>query len=459
MEGSRIAIGEQSKWSYNHFSNTPTPQSLAPPLLALNATRSLPSNDGLPSPASVSNRNSITLWVNDPPSSFPHANLRNSAPSCPASPPASNPMRSDVTQLHDNDPLSLPVSSFASYRDMAKLGHPRLPASNSMHLDVSQCHPGPITPISGPETMLSRPHGSPISRRIDVIPRQTFPPDSSALTSTCFGAPRLDSKPNLAISTPVRVSHQPDDDLPSPSFTNLRDSTSQGPSPLPELQSTRNTASRRVSDPFLSPSISLRPELMRIASPGTNYAPPAPVLTQDVATQRVNDPSLPHEPPPQLPISQYFTVPHAFQSTPLDSCGFQWTSPSQSTGIHLSPQDSLSVHRNPPQSTGIHLSPQESTSVHRIPSQSTGIHLSPQDSLSVHRIPPQSTGFPLSPQESTSVHWIPCQSTGFHLSPVDSTSVHWSPSESTGFQLSPPDSFKNGKLLSSNKDTCICKGS
>jgi len=55
VEGSQIVIGEQSKWSYNHFSNTPTPQSLAPPLLALNATRSLPSNDGLPSPASVSN--------------------------------------------------------------------------------------------------------------------------------------------------------------------------------------------------------------------------------------------------------------------------------------------------------------------------------------------------------------------------------------------------------------------
>src|SRR6266508_1840151 len=100
-----------------------------------------------------------------------------------------------------------------------------------------------------------------------------------------------------------------------------------------------------------------------------------------------------------MPFCQYFTVPHAFQSTPLDSCGFQWTSPSQSTGIHLSPQ------------------------------------------------------------ESTSVHWIPCQSTGFHLSPPDSTSVHWSPSQSTGFQLSPPDSFKNGKLLSSNEDTCICKGS
>ena len=136
-----------------------------------------------------------------------------------------------------------------------------------------------------------------------MFPRQTFPPDSLALTSTRFNTPQLDSRPNLAISTPVRVSHQPDDDSPSPSFTNLCDSTSQGPSPLPELQSTRNTASRRVSDPFLSPSISLRPELMRIASPGTNYAPPALVPMQDAATQRVNDPSLPHEPPPQLPIS------------------------------------------------------------------------------------------------------------------------------------------------------------
>jgi len=153
-------------------------------------------------------------------------------------------MRSNVTQLHDNNPLSLPVSSFASYRDMAKLGHPRLPASNLMHLDVSQCHSGPITPISGPEMMLSRPHGSPdpILRRIDVIPHQTFPPDSSALTSTCFDAPQLDSKPNLAILTLVRMSHQPDSTFLCPTDTERFRSEPLGTDQIPSrhLISARN---------------------------------------------------------------------------------------------------------------------------------------------------------------------------------------------------------------------------
>src|SRR6266511_103125 len=41
---------------------------------------------------------------------------------------------------------------------------------------------------------------------------------------------------------------------------------------------------------------------------------------------------------------QYFAVPHIFQWTPLDSCGFLGI-PVDSSG--LSPQESLEIHRNP----------------------------------------------------------------------------------------------------------------
>src|SRR6266704_6739089 len=95
--------------------------------------------------------------------------------------------------------------------------------------------------------------------------------------------------------------------------------------------------------------------------------------------------------------------------SPMYSSGLQWTSPSQSSGFPLSPQDSLSVHRIPSQSCGlVPLSPVDSP-------------LSPLDSLLVQwTSPSQSSESPLSPVNSLSVQWIPLL-------------VQWtSPSQSSG---------------------------
>ncbi len=122
--------------------------------------------------------------------------------------------------------------------------------------------------------------------------------------------------------------------------------------------------------------------------------------------------------------------------TPVDSQGLQWTNPSQSTEIHVSPQEFLSVHWISPQSTGMYPSPVESTSVHRSPPQSS---LSLVKSISVHRNSSQSTGFHL--------HSKPLQSSGIHLSPQKSSSVHRNPLQSTGIPLSSVGSRIDSYLL------------